>query len=108
MSEKTQNQAQSANVTEVTRSQDHRYIYINTSRSQATAFDVQLTCSRITFPSSLIASVEEQVTLIMSVAEAKAVRDALDITIKQYEKLFGETPYMDAHKPVALEAPQKK
>lgn len=107
MSDKTKNEAPVI-VPQVTKAQDHKYVYVNHGRGQATAFDIQLTCGRMSFDSNLVPGLEEQITLIMSVAEAKSIRDILEITIKQYEQLFGEIPYSDAHKPAPLPGPPQK
>lgn len=71
-------------------SPNFREIYSNVFRTSCSNWDVQLTFTRAKTNAKGETEMEEQVTIFVTPAQAKAVSAQMQIAVKQYESEFGE------------------
>lgn len=87
-------------VTIVVRDPNYKVIYVNHCRGNGTPYDIQLTFSQLrAVDLAANQQIEEQVTLIVAPAEAKAIRDILVKVVQAYEERYGRVPYNSAQMP---------
>jgi hypothetical protein len=74
----------------LTKAPDYKNLYSNVVRSGVTPWDIRITFGQLVESPDNVPGAEDQITVIMSPAQAKAVLGNLQTSIQGYESLFGE------------------
>ena len=74
----------------VVRSDAHRTIYINSTRMGISPWDIRMIFGQVVDSGTGTVVTQDEATIIMSPAQAKAVAENLNTTVAEFEKLFGE------------------